>query len=134
MNAPVANPSEVVLDASALLAFLQAEPGADVVEQHLEGAHISLVNWSEVLSKLLAYSVQTGGMRAELTMLGLNFCPPDLVQAERAAALRPPTQSLGLSLGDRFCLALAEQRQAVALTTDRAWGQIEVDIAVRVLR
>lgn len=112
----------IVFDSSALLAFLQGEPGGDVVEQGLVGpdARCGAANWSEVAQK-----VQRGGRdwptrRSFLLSYDLNVEPVTASDAEHAAALW--RRGDGLSLGDRLCLALAERLDADVLTADSAWG------------
>jgi len=121
-----------VLDASALLAFLHEEPGAERVE--LEGSAISAVNWSEVLSKCLARGVPTEGLREDLEALGLSIEPFTLQDAELAATLWPQVRSLGLSLGDRACLALGLRLGLPVITADRAWKGLRLGIEIRVIR
>lgn len=122
-----------VLDASALLALLQDEPGAEVVESALEFAVISAVNWSEVARKSFEKGVEVGGLRNDLSALGLTIAPFATEDAESAAALRESTARLGLSLADRACLALAGRLRAEAFTTDRAWREVG-SVPVRVIR
>ena len=130
-----ARPPSCVLDASALLALLHDEPGAEKVEPLLEGALISSVNWSEVAHKSLDRGVDLDGLRNDLEALGLTITPFVVEDAEAAAALRGQTAGLGLSLADRACLALAGRLEAPALTTDRAWAELEIEaVAVRLLR
>ena len=124
----------VVLDASALLAFLHDEPGSEVVSRALEGACVSAVNWSEVLQKSLHRQVDIEGMRQEFIAVGVSFEPFTPAQAETAARLWPRTRNQGLSLADRACLALAMDRGLPALTADRAWGALELDIEIRLVR
>jgi PIN domain nuclease of toxin-antitoxin system len=124
----------VALDASALLAFLHDEPGAEMVSRALEGACVSAVNWSEVLQKSLHRQVDIEGMRQEFIAVGVSFEPFTPAQAEIAARLWPRTRSRGLSLADRACLALAMDRGLPALTADRAWGALELDIEIRLVR
>jgi len=131
---PEAPPAGWVLDASALLAFLRAEPGGDQVPELLERAVVSSVNWSEVVQKAVEHGVATSGMREDFAALGLEILPFDALQAERTALLRPETRHLGLSLGDRACLALALLRGWPAVTTDHSWEQLQLDVAVRALR
>jgi ribonuclease VapC len=126
--------SEVVLDASAVLAMLQAEAGGESVEQHLSRSAISSVNWSEVVQKASEHGVATQNLRTDLEALGLDVVPFSAAQAERAASLREPTRPLGLSLADRACLALALERSSPAFTTDRAWSALALEIEIRVLR
>ena len=122
-----------VLDASALLALLQDEPGAEAVEPGLDSSIISAVNWSEVAQKSTDRGVEVGGLREDLGALGLEIVPFTTGDAEAAAALREPTAHLGLSLADRACLALAGRLQTEAVTTDQTWSGVG-SIPVRVIR
>jgi PIN domain nuclease of toxin-antitoxin system len=124
----------VVLDASALLAFLHDEPGADRVQQAFDGSLVSSVNWSEVIQKALLQRADISGMQQEFSEVGVIFHPFTLQQAETAAQLWQQTRRHGLSLGDRACLALAIEQQSPVLTADRAWGRLDLDIEVRLLR
>ena len=124
-----------VLDASALLALLQQEPGAETVETLLEEAVISSVNWSEVVQKSLDRGVELDNLREDLKALGLSIAPFDVEDAEIAAALRRGTAELGLSLADRACLALASRLSIPALTTDSAWAELQLEaVFVRLIR
>jgi PIN domain nuclease of toxin-antitoxin system len=123
-----------VIDASALLAMLQDEPGGDRVVAALPDAFISAVNISEVVAKLCDKGFQPDQARETLEMLSLNVVDFDMSQAVAAGGLRPSTRSLGLSLGDRACLALAASSGVTALTTDRAWARLEVGVLVDVIR
>lgn len=123
-----------VLDASALLAMLQGEPGAELVEQVLENAVISAVNWSEVVQKAAAAGVETVGMRGDVEALGLRILAFDSADAERAAELWKETRTAGLSLGDRACLAVAGLFGVPALTADRAWSELGLPVAVELVR
>lgn len=122
-----------VLDASAMLAMLQDEPGSEVVEPLLETAVVSSVNWSEVAQKSLERGVEVAGLREDLTALGLTLAPFTTRDAEDAASLRGLTAGLGLSLADRACLALATRLGTEALTTDRVWAAV-ASVPVRVIR
>jgi len=124
----------VVLDASALLAFLHDEPGGEKVSPALEGARVSAVNWSEVLQKSLQREVDVAGMRQEFTEVGVSFEPFTPQQAETAAWLWSQARNHGLSLADRACLALAIDKGLPVITADRAWGRLNLDIEIRVLR
>lgn len=92
-----------VLDASALLAWLQSEPGAELVEEELAPGAISSLNWSEVLQKSLAHGVEITGLREDMQALGVVILPFDAADAEQMALLWAPGG--GLSLADRACLA-----------------------------
>lgn len=111
----------VVLDASALLAFVQDEPGADVVEQSLvRDARCGAANWSEVAQKVLAAGRDWDLVRALLASYEVRVEPVTVDDAEWAARRWRPGE--GLSLGDRLCLALAERLDVEVLTADATWG------------
>lgn len=124
----------VVLDASALLAFLHDEPGSAAVSQALDGACVSSVNWSEVLQKALHRSVNVEGMQQEFIDIGVSFESFTQEHAEIAARLWSQTRPHGLSLADRACLALATARNRPALTADRTWRRLDLDLDIRVIR
>lgn len=126
--------SSVVLDPSALLALLQGEPGAERWEGVVEDAVISAVNLSEVVAKLADAGMLEEDIRAALDPLGLEVVQFDAAQAYRAGLLRPATRPLGLSLGDRACLALAISRGLPVLTADQAWKTLQLGVEVRVMR
>lgn len=123
-----------VLDASALLALLQGEPGGEVVEELLETATISSVNWSEVVQKALDRQAEIAGLREELEALGLEILPFTSSLAEATAHLRSGTRHAGLSLADRACLALAGTLGLPAITTDRIWLDLGLPVEIRVIR
>ena len=114
-----------VLDASALLAALFDEPGADRVEEVLPGARMSTVNFSEVVAKLS----ERGRAGDDIVV-----CDLDRNQAEAAGRLRQVTKSAGLSLGDRACLALAAALGGTAVTADRSWASLNLGVTVEVVR
>jgi PIN domain nuclease of toxin-antitoxin system len=124
-----------VLDASALLAYLQRERGHLLVGPVLETAVMSAVNLSEVLQKSAAAGVSTEGLLADLQAVGLRVHAFDCDDAACAADLWATTRKLGLSLGDRACLALAKRLHLPAYTADRAWAAIQVPgVVVRTVR
>ena len=125
---------EVVIDASALLALLNAEPGADIVAEALPGGVISAVNLSEVVAKLCDAGMPEKVIRQALQPLGLEIVPFDEQQAYQAGLLRSATQGIGFSLGDRACLSLAKMLGVVALTADRAWVGLSVGETIKVIR
>lgn len=111
----------MVLDASAALAYLQGEEGAEVVRDELvAGAVIGAANWSEVAQKVLAADRDWPSARALLDSFGLQIEPVTADDAEWAA--QRWRSNTALSLGDRLCLALAHRLDVVALTADRSWG------------
>ena len=110
-----------VLDASALLAFLASEAGAEVTEEALlSGARCSAVNWSEVAQKVRATGADWTVAASLLASYDLDVEPASLEDAERAAHLWK--RGSGLSLADRFCLALGDRLDATVFTADSAWG------------
>ena len=124
----------VVIDASALLALLQDEPGSDGVAEALPEAIISAVNVSEVVAKLCDKGFESDEARETIELLPLNVIDFDLAQAVETGLLRGPTRALGLSLADRACLALAARSESKALTADRAWAKVDVGIDIHVIR
>ena len=124
----------MVLDASAILAYLQDETGSDVVRKHLDGGSICTVNWSEVLQKASHRGVDTSGMREDFAGIGMQFIPFDIVHAEIAGTLWQKARPFGLSLADRACLALGIQRQEPVLTADQAWRDLDLDAEIQLLR
>ncbi|HEU5440983.1 MAG TPA: type II toxin-antitoxin system VapC family toxin [Ktedonobacterales bacterium] len=127
--------SKAVLDASALLALLQSEPGAALVATALtSGAIISAVNFSEVVAKLRDRGMPELDARAALDQLPLSIIAFDLSLAYAAGLLRPQTRAAGLSLGDRACLALAVSLGLEVLTTDRSWAALGLGITVTLIR
>ena len=124
-----------VLDASAVLAVILAEPGAARVNQAIaDGAFISSVNVTEVVTRQINLGVSDADARANVEELEIEVVPFDEELAYRAGLLRSATRSAGLSLGDRACLALAERLGVPALTTDRVWGTLQLGIQIEIVR
>jgi len=123
-----------VLDASAVLALLNSEPGAATVAAVLNGASISAVNLAEVAAKLSDYGMTKRDIENALGNLGLRVHPLDEAGAFASAALRQPTRSAGLSLGDRCCLALGGALNEAVVTADRAWTRLGMNISVTAIR
>jgi PIN domain nuclease of toxin-antitoxin system len=121
-----------VLDASAVLALLQGEPGAERVEEILDGSLMSCVNLSEVLQKAEQHDVDAEGLEYDLEALGVRFRGFDVPDA-RSTAERW-SAGTGLSLGDRACLALARSVDGTAITTERRWVGKAPDVAVTAIR
>ena len=126
--------AECVLDASAVLALLGNERGADEVEAALGSAVMSAVNLAEVLAKLGDRGVTEAEQRVIRMSLDIEIRSFDESSAWRASSLRGGTKSRGLSIGDRACLALALEECLPALTTDSAWSALDVGVDVRALR
>ncbi len=124
----------IVLDSSAVLAVLRSEPGADFVLEHSHGAAISAVNLAEVVSIIVDRGGTPEAARRNVARLQMVPVPFDEAQAQRAGELRPLTRPLGLSLGDRACLALAEKLAATVLTGDRPWARLDLGIKIQLIR
>ncbi len=127
-------PEAVVLDASALLALLNGEDGAEAVAAVLPEAAVSAVNISEVVAKLAEAGMPRKAIRDALQGLPLDVVPFDQEQAYEAGLLRPSTRGIGLSLGDRACLSLALRLALPALTADRTWQQLAGGAKGRLIR
>lgn len=125
--------SGAVLDASAVLAFLKDEPGAASVAQILENAKISSVNLAEVYSFYNYVGAAPSHVEVMVGSLGLNVIEADVEQARLVGELRKMTASAGLSLADRFCLALALEEKAPAYTADRQWLAIAEAVGVEII-
>ena len=123
-----------MLDASALLALLQDEPGAQRVQGALPFASISSVNLAEVASKLADAKLGRTAISDILEPLDLDVVPFDREQAMGAGLLRPATRALGLSLGDRACLALAMATDSKVLTADTSWAAADVGCEIEFVR
>lgn len=123
-----------VLDASALLALVLREPGGGRVVPYVSGAVLSSVNYAEVLGKLgdAGLPLELGASIVE--RLQIEVVPFTEEHAAGAARLRRSTGGRSLSLGDRACLSVASSTGVAAITADRAWGELGLDIDVVVVR
>jgi PIN domain nuclease of toxin-antitoxin system len=126
--------SRAVLDASAVLALLNDEPGSDVVARHVPQAAMSAVNFCEVAGKLGDKGLAEDEIRAALEPLGFEVHPFDTDLAYATAHLRIKTRSLGLSLGDRACLALGLRLHAPVITADGRWKSLKIGVRIRAIR
>jgi PIN domain nuclease of toxin-antitoxin system len=125
---------DAVLDASAVLAYVHREPGGEMVEALLPCSLLSAVNLTEVVTNLVRLGTDPALARAIVERLGCETAPVGFELAFRAGMLEPETRALGLSLGDRSCLALAEQEGVPAVTADEAWSRLSLPIAVTLVR
>jgi ribonuclease VapC len=132
--------SPPILDASALLAYLRDEPGADVVADTIAaGAAMSAVNLGEVLSRIADRGADPGRVARQMTERGMlhgaiaveSFTDADALEI---AHLRPLTRDRGLSLGDRACLALAKRLDRPVLTADATWSGLDIPLELRQIR
>jgi ribonuclease VapC len=123
-----------VLDASALMALLRGEKGAEAVDACLSDAVVSTVNQAEVQTKLVSAGMDPRVAWWHISELKCHSIPFDESLAQITGALVEFTKPLGLSLGDRACLALAMQLHARALTADRSWKKLSLGIEIEVIR
>ena len=122
----------LVLDASALLAWLQREPGGAEVKDMLDGGLVTAANWCEVLQKVRQHGGNADEVGLLLRSLGLAVADVIRVDGERAARLW--TRENPLSLGDRLCLSVAERLGLPAVTAESRWTASEVGIDVELIR
>ncbi len=114
--------------------MLGGELGADTVADYAGSGAISAVNLSEVLAKLVERGANPVQAQSMLSGAALEVIPFDEQQAAQAGFLRRDTRALGLSLGDRACLALAQHLGLPVLTADRAWLRLDIGIEVVLAR
>jgi PIN domain nuclease of toxin-antitoxin system len=124
----------VVLDASAILAVLQGEAGAEAVASEVDGAIVSSVNYAEVASKLADKGIGRDAASEAVLRLGIEVADFDRELADRVGELRPLTRHRGLSLGDRACIALAEREHARVITADRTWRDVIPSVEIQLIR
>jgi PIN domain nuclease of toxin-antitoxin system len=124
----------IALDASALLAFLFREPGHERVGAILDTACLSTINLAEVIGRFVRDGHDADPVLRRLTATAIEIVPFTAADAALAASLIPATQALGLSLGDRACLALALARDIPAITADRVWIQLQIGVMVQLIR
>jgi ribonuclease VapC len=127
--------SEAVLDASAILAFLQNEQGAEkLTDEVLDRAVASTVNLAEVHGKLVKGGFSPDEAWEHTLSLVTAAEPFTSEQAKIAGSLLPKTEKFGLSLGDRSCLALAIALKAEVYTAEQQWKNLKVSIPIHVIR
>jgi ribonuclease VapC len=126
--------SDFVFDASALLALIRGEPGADIVASHLGRAAMSSVNVAEVYGRLLREAFRPEEFRRDIEAIDFKLHSFDAEQAFLAGRFEPATRPLGLSLGDRACLALALSLGVPALSGDRRWAGAKVGVEINLFR
>jgi ribonuclease VapC len=126
--------ASAVFDASVLLAHIGQEPGSDGIDELADEALMSAVNLAEVFAKLSERGLSQGEADMIVYRYRLEVVPFDEELARQTGALRPATKSLGLSLGDRACLALAQREQLPILTADKSWAKLNLGMAIKVVR
>ncbi|MGA9389284.1 MAG: type II toxin-antitoxin system VapC family toxin [Candidatus Sulfotelmatobacter sp.] len=129
--------NRVVLDTSALLAILQGEPGGEVFARQaelLENSMMSAVNVAEAHGKLVGVGIESEDAWEAVTASVPEIVDFDKEQAKIAGGLLPRTRPLGLSLGDRACLALGMALKVPIYTADRAWKNLKVKVSIHIIR
>lgn len=124
----------IVLDASALLAVLLDEPGADQVLPMMPGAELSAVNLGEILTKVAERGGSPEEARRQIGSFGMKISAFGEDDAAAVATLRLATRHLGLSFGDRACLALAQSSGLPVMTADTEWAKLDLGIDIRLIR
>jgi PIN domain nuclease of toxin-antitoxin system len=124
----------IALDASALLAFLFREPGHEDVAAVITDSCLSTVNLSEVIGRFVRDGHDAHMVLNRLSGSSFEIVPFSASGAVLAAELLPQTRPLGLSLGDRACLALALKRGIPAVTADRTWSDVDMGVPIIVVR
>jgi PIN domain nuclease of toxin-antitoxin system len=114
----------IVLDASALLAYLFREAGHDIVESYIEQSCISTVNLSEVAGRFIRDGIDATPLIQQIEQTSIKIIPFTRTHAVHAAWFISQTQRYGLSLGDRACLGLAKDKHLPVLTADTAWSRL----------
>lgn len=117
-----------------MLAAFFDEPGADVVAGRMDGALLCSVNYSEVVAKLVDRGAPADQIVEIMEQLDVELVIADRDLAMRAGLLRAETRGKGLSLGDQYCLALAASRNAVAVSSDQAWANLNIGLSIEIVR
>jgi PIN domain nuclease of toxin-antitoxin system len=125
--------SDIVLDASALLALLKDEPGGAKVAEEIPASRMSAVNHAEVVSYFIHAGMPASAVDAMLSPLPVDIIAADVDLAKIAGRLRAVTADAGLSLGDRFCLALAIRDGLPAWTADRQWRALSDEVGAEIV-
>ena len=124
----------VVLDASALLAYLLDEPGSEIVDEVISQSVMSAVNWSEVVQKIEKVGVDADIVYQELLVLGLKIEPFLVEDGYLTGLLNKKTSQFGLSLGDRACLSLGMRLNSSILTADTIWESLNLSLDICLIR
>ncbi len=125
-----------ILDTSALLAYLWKEPGEARVAQLLasERCLLGATNLAELTSKVVERGFPLGEILNLVNSFNVDIVPLTQEQAVLSGVLRQATRHLGLSLGDRACLALTKTLGGIAVTADRPWQALDIGIAIECIR
>ncbi|TCP34043.1 type II toxin-antitoxin system VapC family toxin [Sphingomonas sp. BK235] len=123
-----------VVDSSVVLAYLLGEPGGELLADDDGRFILSTVNLTEVLTVAMEHDLAPEMVLGILRPLPVDHVEHGVDDAIGAARLRPLSRHLGLSLGDRVCLALGQRLGVPVLTSDRRWTDLDLGIDVRLIR
>jgi ribonuclease VapC len=126
--------SRIVLDSSAVIALVNREPGGDVVRANLAEAMICTVNVAEIVGRLMRKGESVEAVRRLLATFDFDIADFDSELAVKTGALIVDTSKVGLSLGDRACLAVAARYGLPVMTADRSWASLNIGVAVQLIR
>jgi len=126
--------NDIILDASAIIAVLKREPGAERVAAVAEGARVSALTVAEIATWLTMEGVQADQANTAINLFRLTVEPFHQKRALAAGFLVAKTRHRGLSLGDRACLALALELNLPVMTGDRAWRDLDIGVDIRMFR
>jgi PIN domain nuclease of toxin-antitoxin system len=125
---------ETVIDSSSALCFLLRERGWEVFSDFVPAGIMSVVNYAEVVQRLLREDANAELRAGALVVAGLRLIDVDLDVAIGAARLESSTRKQGISLGDRICLALGIERKLPVLTADKPWKDLRLPVEIKLLR
>jgi len=126
--------TDVILDSSAVLAHLRNEPGGEMVQSAFAASAVSAVNFAEIITKLIEWNARPEEAENLVGFLGYAVLPADRLRALAAGLLHARTRGTGVSLGDRFCLALAQELGLPVLTADRRWKGLDIGVEINLIR
>jgi PIN domain nuclease of toxin-antitoxin system len=126
--------TKAVMDASALLARFRREPGAQKVDELIDGSYVSAVNVAEFVQRIVDLGASEAFVEEVVENLPCRIEPFDRTAGIRAGLLRRHTRAHGLSLGDRACLELGARLGQPVVTADRAWAELDVGVEVVLIR
>ena len=126
--------SRAVVDTSALVALLIGEPGSDFMKAAGPGYLLSVVNLAETIDVLMRKGLPFEAALRAMEIVDIEIADFDRALAEDTGALAAITKRLGLSFGDRACLALARREKLPVFTADRAWRDLDIGVEIRLIR
>jgi ribonuclease VapC len=126
--------TDVVMDTSAILADIHGERGGELVREAMRTAAISAVNFADIITHLIDLGLPAHEARHLTERLGLEVIAADQSTATTAGLLQEKTRRTGVSLEDRFCLALALELRLPVMTADRRWAELDIGVDVRLIR